>query len=487
MPESDTVPNERFRDARIRLFGGRQALADAVNQLVPDGYRVSDNDIGKIERGQVTWPRQPRRDAFRQTLRAATDEDLGFFDKRNHQAIAVARPQLNVVVGEVGSNRADTARTSAPAARSAKAGTLPSTEHFPGDVESVPERDDTGEMIRRTVLLALAAAAGSPMIGAVRPTSLAFGGERDVLTADVDHWREAVWEYGYDYHLAPREKLLADIGRDQEALRRQLAGHLAEGNTVAEPTAAVAAQLTSLMALICTDLGYAREARHLWRFARRYADLSKDSAVRLWVSGHEVTSGIYQRRPLPVLAELARRAMSSNPDSPPSAGKAELLGGQAQVLSLLGRPREAQAALEDLRETYARLPSTCTTLRDSFFGWPEHRLHHAASFTYSMIGMTAESIDAQQAALQLYPESRRIARGQIGLHRARCLIANGEVAEGLGQANTVVSSTDLTNRKEFVLAIADRVYEAVPGNERRRVEAKEFTDLLRNSRSTPKG
>ncbi|GGN38214.1 hypothetical protein FHR83_005448 [Actinoplanes campanulatus] len=68
------------------MFGSRQALADAVNQLVPDAYRVSDNDIGKIERGQVTWPRQPRRDAYRQTLQARIDAELGFFDRRAPQA-----------------------------------------------------------------------------------------------------------------------------------------------------------------------------------------------------------------------------------------------------------------------------------------------------------------------------------------------------------------------------------------------------------------
>ncbi len=51
MSAKDAGPNTLFRDARRRLFGSRQALADAVNQLVPDAYRVSDNDIGKIERG----------------------------------------------------------------------------------------------------------------------------------------------------------------------------------------------------------------------------------------------------------------------------------------------------------------------------------------------------------------------------------------------------------------------------------------------------
>jgi hypothetical protein len=88
MSGQDATSNTLFRDARRRLFGSRQALADAVNQLVPEAYRVSDNDIGKIERGQVTWPRQTRRDAYRETLQAASDEELGFFDRREQQPSA---------------------------------------------------------------------------------------------------------------------------------------------------------------------------------------------------------------------------------------------------------------------------------------------------------------------------------------------------------------------------------------------------------------
>jgi hypothetical protein len=85
VPSPGSMPNALFREARRRLFGSRQALADAVNQLVSDAYRVSDNDIGKIERGQVTWPRQPRRDAYRQLLQVSTDGEIGFFDRRNAQ------------------------------------------------------------------------------------------------------------------------------------------------------------------------------------------------------------------------------------------------------------------------------------------------------------------------------------------------------------------------------------------------------------------
>ncbi|WP_430789129.1 hypothetical protein [Actinoplanes sp. G11-F43] len=85
MPESDAIPNERFRDARIRLFGSRQALAEAVNSMVPISFVVSENDIGKLERGEVTWPREPRRSAFRKALQVDNDQQIGLFDRRQQR------------------------------------------------------------------------------------------------------------------------------------------------------------------------------------------------------------------------------------------------------------------------------------------------------------------------------------------------------------------------------------------------------------------
>jgi hypothetical protein len=493
MSVRDSVSNDLFRNARVRLFGSRQALAEAVNSLVPAAYLVTANDIGKIERGEVTWPRGPRREAFRRALRVADDRDIGFSDRRVQRPAGTVPlpdfvedrdvrssgpdPHHAVMVSPLGRPAGRQLPTApAPAGGPAQS----SADLFWRDVESTRYRSDTGKVIRRTVLFALAAAAGLPAVGAGRPS---IDGERGPIVADVGHWQEAAWEYGYDYFLTPRERLLADICADQEAVRRQLAGYLVAGEVAAQPLAAVAARFTSLMALICTDLGYSREARHLWRFARTYADISDDSAVRLWVCGHEITSGIYQQRPLPVLAELARRAIERNPHSKPSAGKAELLGGQAQVLSLLGRAHEAKASLDELQATYERLPAATTNLRDSFFGWPEHRLHHATSFTYSMIGKTAKALVAQDSALQLYPERRKIGRCQINLHRARCLVIDGEVREGLSCASRAIGSVDSASRKEFVLVVADQVMEAVPRHERGRSDTREFDDLIRASRS----
>ncbi|WP_430789160.1 hypothetical protein [Actinoplanes sp. G11-F43] len=82
MARTEPQRNERFRVARTRLQFTRQALADAANQHLPRLHSLNDNDIGKIERGVVSWPGSERRAALRKVLGAATDDELGFVNSR---------------------------------------------------------------------------------------------------------------------------------------------------------------------------------------------------------------------------------------------------------------------------------------------------------------------------------------------------------------------------------------------------------------------
>ncbi|GGN38313.1 transcriptional regulator with XRE-family HTH domain [Actinoplanes campanulatus] len=82
MARTDPQRNERFRVARARLRLTRQEVADAANQYLTPRHSLNDNDIGKIERGVVTWPGSERRAALKKVLGAATDADLGFVNSR---------------------------------------------------------------------------------------------------------------------------------------------------------------------------------------------------------------------------------------------------------------------------------------------------------------------------------------------------------------------------------------------------------------------
>lgn len=70
--------NPLLRDARVRIFGTRQALAEAANRHLAPRYRMTANDIGKLERRVVGRPSVPRRAALRRVLGVAGDTDIGF-------------------------------------------------------------------------------------------------------------------------------------------------------------------------------------------------------------------------------------------------------------------------------------------------------------------------------------------------------------------------------------------------------------------------
>ncbi|BEL12944.1 hypothetical protein Q0Z83_111350 [Actinoplanes sichuanensis] len=85
-------PNELFRAARLRLksaFGegppSREEFADRVNSLIDPRSKegpITANDIGKIERGLVSYPREHRRQAYRAVLGAKTDAEIGLVNRR---------------------------------------------------------------------------------------------------------------------------------------------------------------------------------------------------------------------------------------------------------------------------------------------------------------------------------------------------------------------------------------------------------------------
>lgn len=90
--------NTKLTQARRRLSSpseaprpmSRQELAEAVNAYVWEKHKrrlnLDENDIGKLERGEVRRPGPLRREAFRAVLRVATDAELGFYIKRDRES-----------------------------------------------------------------------------------------------------------------------------------------------------------------------------------------------------------------------------------------------------------------------------------------------------------------------------------------------------------------------------------------------------------------
>jgi hypothetical protein len=295
--------------------------------------------------------------------------------------------------------------------------------------------------------------------------------------ASEDDWQEVVWEYGYAYLTQPRTDLLTELSPDLQAVLALVASTTDERK--AASLAGVAARLAALAAMACTDLQWPREARHAWRVARRMASCSKDPSIELWVAGNEITVGIYQGRPLPVVIDLANRASAIEHGSA-HPGRAELLAGQAQAMAMLGQRAKAISSLQQAERVFARLPDAIRSETDSIFGWHERRLRHAESFVFARVGRPAEADLACDQALTLYSSSRVISRAQIQMHRAMSLVRRGDVAEGTDLASMTLQSMPSEKRRQFVLAVASDTLEAVPKSVSNRPRVVEFRDLIRD-------
>ncbi|GAA2332964.1 hypothetical protein [Dactylosporangium salmoneum] len=320
--------------------------------------------------------------------------------------------------------------------------------------------DETGGMFRRTLLLALATYGAGFRAAPTEVTQADEG--RASVDGLIDEWRQACDEYGFEYHTQPRRELARDLVGDLLDVRQLLMS--ASGDSQVRSLAAVVARLAALTALACTDLGYRREVKHLWRLGRRMAHLAKDPAVLQWVYGHETTSGIYFGRPLDVVMTIADQGLAVS--AAPTAGRAELLGGKAQALAIVGEHQAAARVLRTLEETFDQLPDRVTNRSKSIMGWPERRLRHAESFVHSTAGALTLATRAQDRALHLYAPSRVISRTQIELHRAECLIRAGYISDGARHARETLAHTTEQWRNRYILATAAKVADAVPDDQR---------------------
>jgi hypothetical protein len=123
-------------------------------------------------------------------------------------------------------------------------------------------------------------------------------------------------------------------------------------------------------------------------------------------------------------------------------------------------------------------PSHVVADEASLFGWPERRLRHTESYVYTALGDTAAAYEAQDRALALYPAPFVRGRAQVLLHRATCMVRDGDIAGGLGFATDVLDRLPSQHRTEPVHAIGRQTLAALPAAEQGRAQATELAARL---------
>ncbi|MEJ3745541.1 helix-turn-helix transcriptional regulator [Actinomycetes bacterium KLBMP 9797] len=356
-------------------------------------------------------------------------------------------------------------------------GDLPAGHDGSLDALSLSGLDEAGEydVKRRTVLGTLTGLA----LGNVTPVALEAVGHGLSYATGSDHadWDNIAADYGVDYYAISPAEMIQRLRIDLTVLQHQIVA------TSSTDLLRVAGQLSTIMAMSLAAIGQLGLSRRWWRRARCHADESGDVDTQVLVRAWEVTSGGYERRPLPQLIELADEAVAMAADRP-TAAVAGLYAGRAQALAIAGRYDEAIASAHMVEAVSDRIPAAVTAEVESLWGWPEHRTLHTFSYVYTEAGDDDSLVAAtavQERALALYPPSLARLRTQVGMHQASRLIQQRHIADGLRHAADLLDELPREKHNAVLYEVGRRVLHALPAEERHRVEATDLRERLEAS------
>lgn len=148
---------------------------------------------------------------------------------------------------------------------------------------------------------------------------------------------------------------------------------------------------------------------------------------------------------------------------------------------MLGRATEAVDALRRLDVLSEALPAETTRAASTLYGWPEYRLRHTESYVHTYLGNTSEAYQAQDRAIALYPGlSDSVGRTLVQLHRARSMVLDGDIRDGVDHAYRAIDGLPGAFRSDAsIQSVAGSVLDAVPGTERDWADVRTLVEMVR--------
>lgn len=370
----------------------RQELAEAVNAYLWDTYRekenLTENDIGKLERGVTRWPGERRREAFRAILHANTDDELGFYIIRGLNS---SEPNPTTAGHDLPGERAGLGEANGGAAPVA-----------PGPVP-----------------LPLVVAGNGP------------GMEGHSHVAAMESFRAADRQVGGGHLYATVVKYLnTEVGP-------RLFG--AESGADSQLVFTAAAALTEMAGWMAHDAGRDQAA---WQHFARSLDLVKiggDRQLGVHVLGSMSHLAHHVGKPADAIA-LARRGRERLSGGPPQPElEARLLAMQARGFAALRRADECTKLLHEaervLRLPHAEQPSPWVSRFD------EGSLASEAARCLRQLGDLSEAQRQAERIISLRPGSRTRSRAFGQLILVTVLIAQGKPDEACAVAQEILDAT----------------------------------------------
>lgn len=284
-------------------------------------------------------------------------------------------------------------------------------------------------------------------------------------------WQELTSGYGgvdeyVDPLSVPPGRLLPELVSELRLLR-------ARGPEAVPSFAARATQRCVLIAETLTALGEPLGARRWWSAGRAIADDSGEGRLRSQVRAAEVASGLAERRPLPLLLELADEALALAQQG--SARHSVVLRAsavRAQVLAAMGAAVEAHQALQAVLSCTDALPtaSTCEIA--------PYQVHGLEGRVCASLGYGTAGCLLLTRALELCPDGRPGERARLQVTQAECLALEGEISAAL--ALTMRALVELPDgwHTYYLYDDADRVLSAVREREPGQPAVRDLAVLL---------
>lgn len=277
----------------------------------------------------------------------------------------------------------------------------------------------------------------------------------------TEWWQQAVADYGASHYVTPPAELLRELLTDAAVLAKHISD---SGGAERRGLLRSAGYLAGITAYAWSNLGVRSQARRWWRTAIDAVDQSEDPSAQAWVRSWAVANGPYIGRRPGEGVSLARERIGRH--TAPDGASCALLSALAHAQADVGDPT-AVTTLRQLAELTEHVPGTVTADRESLFGWPEARWRYAESHVHTALGNTVAAYTAQDRALSLYHTDMPRDQARILLHRARCLVIDGDIAGGIACATGVLDDLNPTVPFEGVNVTAKAVLAAVPSRARR--------------------
>jgi hypothetical protein len=290
--------------------------------------------------------------------------------------------------------------------------------------------------------------------------------------SDVEEWERVAAQYSMES--VPPALLLPELLTDIDEAQQRLKG---APESLRAPMTRVCGYLSATAAANFFNAGHERNARRYWRTALRLIGQADDRSVQAELYATRASFALLERQSSPSTAlALAEDAISISGDIP-CAGTATAYGTRAMALALIGDHHESARTVQNLADTFARMPGGQTAAHSNW-GFSEQQLRFIEGHVHAYAGRVPDAARALDAGLSMVPEGQWIAVTSFEVNRAISLIRGGDPSEGARHVVHAVQSLPQGYQQSATIRRSSRALDAVPASAANMPAVAEARELL---------